>query len=144
MIEYPIIFHTKAISKSGIETPWECQDEKGHPPITCSIPKEFNGPDIGYSPEDLFTLSLVDCFIATFKVFAKKANVAFDTIEGEAHLTVERKERGVPSLSKIDMTYIVTGTQDKEQVSTLLNETEKNCLVSNAISSEKNFTYQIQ
>jgi len=141
MIKYPLQFEVSSKSPSGIQTPFE---GKAHDlaPITCAVPKEFMGPGGGYSPEDLYALAVVGCLIATFKVFAERAKFAFSEIEGKAKLTIDRNPEGVPELSKLDLSFTLTGVQDQEQAKKILAESEKYCLISNAIKTEKSFSYE--
>ena len=141
MIKYPLFFEVHSKSTKGIETPLEATAEN-LPPITCAIPKEFAGPGGGYSPEELFALSVVSCVMATFKVFAARTKLEFGEIQASAKLTIDRNPEGVPELKKLDMAFTLSGVQDQEKAKAVLAESEKYCLVSNAIKSEKSFTYQ--
>ncbi|NGX37905.1 MAG: hypothetical protein K1000chlam2_01073 [Chlamydiae bacterium] len=141
MIKYPLYFEGGAKSAKGVNTPFEASADN-YPPIACSIPEGFLGPGGGYSPEDLYLLAVTTCLIATFKVFAEKAQVAYTEISAKAKLTIDRNAQGIPELQKIDVTFLLTGVEDQEKAKTVLGEAEKYCLVSNAIKSEKTFNYQ--
>ncbi len=141
MIKYPLHFEVRAKASSGVQTPIEATAED-LPPIAGAIPKEFNGPGGGYSPEDLFSLAVVSCLIATFKVFAEKAQLQYSDISGTAKLTIDRNPQGIPGLQKLDMNFTLTGVQDQEKAKTLLAESEKYCLVSSVTTIEKTFNYQ--
>ena len=140
MIKYPLYFKGNAKSKSGIATSFETRSEE-YPPITCAIPKEFNGPGGGYAPEELYGLAVLTCLIATFKFFAEKSKVQYEEINGETTLTVDRDQHGMVQLLKLDLTFTLTGVQDEEKARKLLGESEKYCLVSNAVKSEKTYKY---
>jgi len=140
MIKYPLYFEVQAKGASGIATPFEATAEN-FPPIAGSIPKEFMGPGTGYSPEDLFSISVITCLIATFKVFAERAKLSFTDITAKAKLTIDRSGGGIPELQKLDIAFTLTGVQDQEKAKTLLTESEKYCLVSNAVKCEKSFTH---
>jgi organic hydroperoxide reductase OsmC/OhrA len=140
MIKYPLEFKVHAKAASGVATPYEAQAEN-FPPIAGSVPKEFMGPGSGYSPEDLFALSVTCCLIATFKVFAERAKLEFSELAGEATLTIDRNAQGVPELQKLSIQFTLTGASDQEKAKTLFAESEKYCLVSNAIKCEKAFAY---
>ena len=143
MIKYPLFFEVKAHSTKGINTPIEASAEN-FTPISCSIPKEFMGPGSGYSPEDLISLSLITCLIATFKVFAEKAKFEFGKLHAEAKLAIDRNAQGVPELKKVDVTFSLTGIQDQAKAKMLLGEAEKYCLISNALKTEKAFHYNFE
>lgn len=139
-IKYPLTFQGSVQSPSGIQSAFEAK-AGDYPPIVCDIPIGFNGPGGGYSPEDLYLLAVASCFIATFKVFAEKAGLGYTEIKATSKLTVERSAKGVPELQKVELAFTLTGVEDQEKAKTLLAESEKFCLVANAIKSEKSFTY---
>ena len=141
MIKYPLHFEVHAKTSSGVQTPFEAK-AGNLPPIAGAIPKEFGGPGNGYSPEDLFSLAVLSCLIATFEVFAERAGLQFTDISGTAKLTIDRNAQGIPELQKLDINFTLTGVQDQEKAKTLLIESEKYCLVSNAVKTEKTFNYQ--
>lgn len=141
MIKYPLYFEAKAKSEKGMNTTFEGSVED-LPPITGAIPKEFNGPGGGYSPEDLYLLAIATCLIATFKVFAERTKFEYSEIECLGKLTIDRNEKGVPELKKVDLTFSLKGVKDQEKAKALLAESEKYCLVSNAVKSQKSFAYQ--
>lgn len=141
MIKYPLFFEASSNSTSGINTTFEAT-AYDLPAITCAIPKEFGGPGGGYSPEDLFSLAVLSCLIATFKVFAERAKLQFTNINGSAKLTIDRNVQGVPELKKLDIKFTLSGVQDQAKAKLLLGESEKYCLVSNAAKTEKTFEYE--
>lgn len=140
-MKYPMSFEVSAQSAPGIQTAFEAKSQH-LPSISCAIPPEFQGPGNGYSPEDLYTLALISCFIATFKVFAEKTQFTFEKIAAKAVLTIDRNEKGVPTLLKIDTEITLMGAGDQEKARKLLQDAEKYCLVSNAIKSEKTYSYK--
>ena len=136
----PMSFEVFSTASPGIQTAFEA---RAHdlPTIACAIPPEFHGPGNGYSPEDLYTLALITCFIATFKVFAEKSQFSFQSIEAKANLTIDRNEKGMPTLTRIDTEVTLTGVQDQDKARKLCQDAERYCLVSNAIKSEKTYSY---
>lgn len=132
-------FEVQAESPAGSSSLWTAQTEH-LPPILCAIPPEFMGPGGGYSPEDLFALSLLNCLIATFKVYCEKSNVTFQVIRGKASLTVDK----IPGLSGFVMTqadiyFDIGGASDPIQGRKLLDAAIKDCAVSNSIKTGKTF-----
>jgi uncharacterized OsmC-like protein len=141
MIKYPLQFHAKVKSPSGMNTLFE-GFVKGYPAVTCAVPEVFGGQGGGYSPEDLYIMAISSCFIATFKVFAAKVALDFNEIHADGKLTVDRNEQGVPELQKVNLVFTLTGATDQEKAQTILAESEKYCLVGNASKSAKTFTYK--
>src|SRR3989344_2902412 len=89
MIKFPMKFQVQAQAGAGSHTKWDAQTEHLSP-ICCAIPPEFAGPGEGYSPEDLFAISLLNCLIATFKVYAEKSKLNFSEIKGKVDLTLDK------------------------------------------------------
>lgn len=132
MIKYPLYFKASASSKAGICSPW-LSSSGALNPIQCAIPLEFQGPGTGYSPEDLLTIAVINCFVATFKVFAEKTSLSYGTIEAEGHLEINRDSSGKVGVTKLGITIIVQNPSDIEKTKLLLNEAKKNCLMANAL-----------
>ena len=132
-------FEMQASASSGVNSQWTSQTDL-LPPIPTAIPPEFMGPGGGYSPEDLFALAVLNCVIATFKVYCEKGKIAFQTIAGKAHLTVDKLplEPGF-GMTQIDVTLNVTGTSDPDKAKKTLELAIKDCAVSNSIKSGKTF-----
>lgn len=139
MIQFPMKFEVEAASSAGANSLWTAQSGT-LPPIPSAIPPEFNGPGGGYSPEDLFALALLNCLIATFKVYCEKSNVTFLEIRGKASLTVDRiaGQSGF-MMTQVDIFFDVLQASDPEKGEKLLDGAIKDCAVSNSIKSSKTF-----
>ncbi len=139
MIKFPMKFETAASARSGIQSSWSTHSGS-LPPIACAIPLEFNGPGNGYSPEDLFGASILNCLIAIFKVYAEKQQVAFSEIKGKVVLTVDRSpaENGI-SVTHVEAYLEVSGASDIEKAKKLMNGAVKDCIISNSIKAGKTF-----
>lgn len=134
MIQYPLKFHASANATPGITTTWSAESES-NAPITCAIPKEFMGPGGGYSPEDLYGIALLNCVMATFKVFAEKTKLSFTDVSGKAEIVIDRGEGGKPWISKIDLHFTITGAEDKERAEKVLKESKNACIVCNSMKT---------
>ncbi|HSX10584.1 MAG TPA: OsmC family protein [Chlamydiales bacterium] len=132
-------FEVRAAAPAGTHTQWTAQNEL-LPPIPCAIPPEFMGPGEGYSPEDLFAMALLNCLIATFKVYCEMAKVTFQEIQGRATITLD-KQAGQSSLAmtQADIFLDVSGASDQGRVRKLLDNAVKDCAVSNSIKTGKTF-----
>ncbi len=141
MVKFPMSFEATASSKAGIQERWDAKADE-YPPIVSAIPADFGGPGGGYSPEDLFALALINCLIATFKVYAEKSGVVYEQITAKANLTLDKSPSGTSFLmTQVDITFDITGAQDKEKTRKILETSLEQCAVSNSIKSGK--TYQI-
>lgn len=143
MVKFPLKFEVQANASSGISSPWSCQTDK-LPPILSSIPPEFMGPGGGYSPEDLFALALLNCLIATFKVYAEKSQVQFQALQGKVLLTVDKlpSEPGF-AMTQAEIFLTIQGASDKEKTRKLLENAIRDCAVSNSIKTGKTFHIDI-
>jgi organic hydroperoxide reductase OsmC/OhrA len=139
MIKFPLKFEVKAVAVEGTSAQWTAQNEL-LPPIPCAIPPEFMGPGEGYSPEDFFAMALLNCLIATFKVYCEKAKVSFREIKGKVVLTVDKVpgQSGL-AMPQADIFLDVAGASDTEQARKLLDGAIKDCAVSNSIKTGKTF-----
>lgn len=140
MVKFPLQFTVNADAKSGIRTVWACHSGN-HPKISCAIPPEFGGPgDGGYSPEDLFALSVLNCMIATFKVYGEMAKIQYSEISGSAKATLNKHpSNSILWISDIEFTLEVKGSSDKEKAKSLLDKAIHDCAISNSIKSAKSF-----
>lgn len=139
MIKFPINFEVQSSASSGIQTTWSSTTDSLEP-IPCAIPPEFTGPGGGYSPEDFFALSVLTCMIATFKVYAERSQVEYTEIKGKANLTIDKHpSENTLSLTHIEITLDVTGAKDMEKSKKVLDQSIKDCAVSNSIKSGKTF-----
>jgi len=136
-------FEVTAASQQGASSQWIAQS-LDLPPIPSAIPPEFMGPGGGYSPEDLFAISLLNCLIATFKVYAEKSKITFQEIKGKVDLTVDRLagESGF-AMTQADVFFDITGASDVERTRKILDSAIKDCAVSNSIKSGKTFHINI-
>ena len=142
MIKYPLKFKANAKASAGSQTTWTAQAEE-NAPIPCAIPPEFMGPGGGYSPEDLYALALLNCVIATFKVFAEKSALNFTEVTGEAELTIDRGEGGMPWINHIALKLSLSGASDPEKGEKVLQEAKKACIVCNSMRTEVSLETQL-
>lgn len=143
MIKFPMKFEVQAVASQGASSLWTAQAEH-LPPIRSAIPPEFMGPGGGYSPEDLFAISLLNCLIATFKVYCEKAKVSFQEIKGRVNLTVDKLagQSGF-AMTQADIFFDITGASDPEKARKLLDGSIRDCAVSNSIKTGKTFHINI-
>jgi uncharacterized OsmC-like protein len=143
MVNFPLKFETKAESAPGIHVKWSAH-AGNLPPIESAIPLEFMGPGGGYSPEDLFALALLNCLIATFKVYCEKSGLSFQNIKASALLTLDRvADQGGLLLTQADISFDIAGASDVEKVRKTLDKAIKDCAISNSIKTGKTFQINI-
>lgn len=145
MVQYPIQFQVSAKSEEGVDKPWRTGTEHTDRYTDAAIPPEFRGPGGGFSPEDLYALSLVNCYVATFKVMAKNGHLEYAGIDVSGVLTVDRNEEGTPWMSKMEyrVELRLPPGGDLTQADQLLRRTAKNCLIHNSVRTQHAFDFQV-
>ena len=141
MSSYPLKFEVAATAEPGVLKNWKA--EVGHfQPLDCAIPKEFQGSGDGYSPEDLFALSVMNCLIATYKVLAQMTGLSFEQITSKAIITIDRIEKKAPSITNLHIYFNVYKPSDPAKAQKLFEDTKRNCMISNAVSIDKTFSFE--
>lgn len=134
--------HFKVTSRSsfGIQSSWNSGASSTN--LTLTIPPEFHGPGGGFSPEDLYAMALLNCFIATFKVIAEKSKLEFKNIYGDADLVVDRDEAGRPWMASIQLIIKLESAEDQDRALKLLEKTSQQCMILNSTKTLKTFHFQ--
>ena len=140
MMKFPVKFPAVESSATApIKNHWMAKTGD-LPPIPLAIPLEFMGPGGGYSPEDLFALSVVNCIIALYKVYCAQAKITFRDIQGKAILTADKEPAEASFyISHIDLTFEVFAASDTKKAKEILDLAIKNCPIGNSIKSCKSF-----
>lgn len=138
MVKFPMTFVVSANATEGSQTLWEAE-APGLAPIKSAIPTEFMGPGGGYSPEDLFAIALLNCLIATFKVYCEKSKVYFASISGKITLTVDKAPPSF-AMTVADIALDIQGAADIEKTRKMMDAAIRDCAVSNSIKTAKNVT----
>lgn len=136
-------FNVKCSAKPGINVNWQSFAESMSEGIPSALPPEFGGPGGGFSPEDYYALAIVNCFMATFKVYADKSSLQFEDITAELTLEVDRDEKGFPWMARSTMNVKLLRPSSVEQGDLLMKKAVKGCLVMNSIKTEKTVNFEI-
>jgi organic hydroperoxide reductase OsmC/OhrA len=143
MFKYPMSFAVKSSSVSGIQTAWRTQAKSFDHEIPLSIPPEFEGPGLGLSPEDLYAMALQNCFMATFKVFAEKSKLQYDSVGVETVLEVDRDEKGHPWMARIHLHVTLKGAVQEKNAQRILEKTSQSCMILNSVNTQKSFQFDL-
>ncbi len=139
MIKFPMTFDVEAKATSGISNNWIAQGNH-FPPIPSAIPPEFMGPGGGYSPEELFGIAIINCLVATYKVYCERHKVIFETIQAKASIKLAQdSSTKALFISNVDVTLDVSGAPDIEQATKQLKAAHMDCAISNSIKSCTSF-----
>jgi organic hydroperoxide reductase OsmC/OhrA len=149
MTQYPLIFRAQADSSEGIQSSWTARaavqaasNSTGE--IPCAIPAEFEGPATGFSPEDLFVLALLNCYIATLKVVAEKSKLSFASINGSAQMVLNKNSEGVPGIESVQLRFDASGVSNQERFQRLMERVSKQCMMINAVKCDVTFELKAQ
>ena len=144
MVNYPLNIESVSTANSGIQNEWS-SSAGSFGPIGLSIPREFDGPNTQMSPEDLFAMSLVNCFTATFKVVAEKADLSFEDLKGHAVVSIDHsgENRGDVLVTEVHFKFNLSGVEEKEKAQRLLEQTSRQCILINSIKAEPEFEFEV-
>jgi organic hydroperoxide reductase OsmC/OhrA len=142
-VKFPMKFMTCAAAKAGVDKTWITETTA---PIVrnlpVGIPPEFGGPGQGYSPEDLIGFAAINCYVATFQVYAQNSKLAFECIRVGAVTTIEQSTQKLPEITRIEFEVEVFCT-DEDRARRLMEKVSKNCIVLNALKVEKVFSFKV-
>lgn len=112
--------------------------------IESAPPKEFDGPGNQWSPEQLLTAAVADCFLLSFRAIANASKFAWVNLEATTRGTLDRAD-GKMRFTRFDThakLHVHTGA-DVERAKKLLEKAEATCLVANSLTSERHLTMEV-
>jgi organic hydroperoxide reductase OsmC/OhrA len=112
--------------------------------IESAPPKEFDGPGNQWSPEQLLTAAVADCFVLSFRAIAAASKYAWVSLESSTRGTLDRVE-GKMRFTRFDThakLHVPPGA-DVERARKLLEKAESTCLVANSLCSERHLTAEV-
>jgi len=113
--------------------------------IEVATPPEFDHGVPGiWSPEHLFTSSVLSCFMTTFFAIAEYSKIEYDTFECDAEGILDKVD-GKFMMTEINLTARVKipNLELSDKVERILQKSETACLISNSIKSKVNLTCHI-
>lgn len=134
MIIYPIKFQGSAKATPGMQVSWKTHASDTFLP--CSIPPQFEGDGTHASPEDFFLLAVMNCFVATFKVYASYSKLAFDDVGVTANLIVDKNDEGKPCMRSVEMFVRLSGVANPERARMLVDKVLANGFILQSVKSE--------
>lgn len=113
--------------------------------IEVATPPEFDKGVAGFwSPEHLFTASVITCFTTTFLAIAEYSKFEFETLNCDAEGVLDKVD-GKFLMTEINLTAIlkIRNIEEKEKAERILHKSEAACLISNSIKTKVNLTCEI-
>jgi organic hydroperoxide reductase OsmC/OhrA len=137
MAKFPLIFEVSGEATDKIGESWHTKGSK-LPAISCCVPPEFGGPGGTYTPEDFFAMAVINCILATFKVYCDKTRLGFAKIKATAQLTLDHDQSTEQlGFSNIKMSFEITAPTDQTKVVKLLAQAVQKCPISSSIKTAK-------
>lgn len=141
MFKLPLGFQSEAQANNQFETPWLVNSGKMQ--TVCAIPSEFGGSGGGFSPEDLFLQSLMNCFIGTFKVYAKSSKIDFSKIILNGKLIVDHDESRKVFMKSVDLEIQVYGAERPDRIETIVAKTVRDGFVLNSVKTKIDYKLNV-
>jgi peroxiredoxin-like protein len=113
--------------------------------IETNAPKEFDGPGNQWSPEQLLTAAVADCFMLSFRAIATASKFTWNSVEVRTVGTLERIE-GKMRFTRFTnhAKLLVPAGADVERAKKLLEKAEANCIIANSLSSERHLESEVK
>lgn len=106
--------------------------------IDVATPPEFEKGVPGiWSPEHLFTASVLSCFMTTFLAIAEYSKLEFNSFDCSAE-GVLAKEDGKSKMTEITLkaVLVIDDETKRDRALRILDKAEKACLITNSIKTE--------
>lgn len=117
---------------------------EGLPDLETASPPQFDGPLGVWSPETLFSATVADCFILTFRAIARASRFEWNSLECRAEGVLERPEKTTffTTFNVHAVLHAPAGTK-VELAEKLLEKAEHLCLITASLKSEVFLTTEI-
>jgi organic hydroperoxide reductase OsmC/OhrA len=118
---------------------------EGLPDLDTQAPPQFGGPEGIWSPETMFTASVANCFILTFRAIARASKFEWNSIDCSVDGVLDRPERATifTAFNIHAVLHVPDGTR-LELAQRLLEKSEQLCLITASLKSEVVLTTDIQ
>lgn len=113
--------------------------------IEVATPPEFDKGVPGiWSPEHLFTASVLSCFKTTFLAIAEFSKLEFETLDCEAEGVLDKVD-GKFMMTEINLKakLKINDLEKAEKAERIMHKSEAACLISNSITTKVNLTCEI-
>jgi len=143
MTKFPLTFTVSGEAEDKLGAFWNTKVGKLSP-IACCVPPEFGGPSGGYTPEDFFAMAIINCIIATFKIYCDRSRVGFGKIKATATLTLDQDPSSEQlTFTDVKMHFEITSPTDASKVEKLLAQAVQKCPISSSIKTAKTMQISI-
>jgi len=112
------------------------QSEANTQKVTVSPPKEFGGEANTASPEHLYALSLLNCYIATVKVIARKSNYDLGELSATIHVDLDTSKETPLSNAHI----ILKPEKNTKKFKHVMRKAKEHCYVHQSVHTDITIT----
>jgi organic hydroperoxide reductase OsmC/OhrA len=114
------------------------------PDLETAAPPEFDGPGGYWSPESLLCAAVADCFILSFRAFARGSRFEWLGLACRVVGTLDRVA-GVAKFTHFatHATLTIPDGADAEKARLLLTKAEHGCLISNSLSATRELVPEV-
>ena len=105
-------------------------------PLRTTAPPEFGGPCGHWTPEALLVAAIADCFVLTFRVVARGAQLAWESLDVDAEGVLDR-QGGVTRFTAFIVRprlRLLAGV-DEAAALAALHRAKQLCLITNSLSA---------
>ncbi len=108
------------------------------PVLEVASPPEFQGHEHTWTPEHLFVASVNSCYMATFIAIAELSKLGVVSFTSTAVGKLEKPEGQGYRITEIVLRpkLVIRFESDAERAQRILEKAERNCLISNSITTD--------
>ena len=116
----------------------------GLPDIATAAPAEFDGPGDLWSPEMLLCASVANCFVLTFRAYARAGKLDWNRLDCRVEAVLDRGD-GVAQFTRFitHATLAMSPSGDAAKARPLLAKAEERCLVANSLKGARELVVEI-
>ena len=142
MHPYP---HTYVVEASALPIGDVTVSSARLPGLTVAAPQEFDGPGDRWSPETLLCAAVANCFILTFRAYARASKFEWTALRCHSEAVLENVG-GVPQFTRFvtHATLRVPAGSDPAKARPLLQRAEDRCLVTNSLKGERHLDAKVE
>lgn len=108
--------------------------------LTIDHPVEQRGTDLGPTPSETLLSALAGCFTGTMVPIARAMNIPLDKVD--LRVTAVKGEKEYESLRSINIhVKIEPKLQDRARLTYLVEQTKRNCTISNTLTHPPEMTF---
>lgn len=112
-------------------------DSEGLERISIDAPEDFGGSGKYWSPETMFVATVATCFILTFKAVSRASKLEWVELSCDVEGILDKVDKET-KFTRLVIKPVLTVTKgtDKDRAVRVMEKAERNCLVTNSLTTE--------